>query len=38
MDLQDLFSVIIAVLYHHQHAFLLNHLLDHCIDDFAHLV
>lgn len=38
MDLQHLLGVIVAVLNDHQHSLLLDHLLDHCVDDLFHLV
>lgn len=38
MDLQHLLGMVIAVLNNHQHSLLLDHLLDHCVDDLFHLV
>ena len=38
MDLQHLLGMVVAVLDNHQHSLLLDHLLDHCVDDLLHFV
>lgn len=38
MYLEHLLGEVIAVLNHHEHALLFDHLLDHCVYDLLHLV
>jgi hypothetical protein len=38
MDLKHLLIVVVAVLDHHQHSLLFDHLLDNCVDDLFHFV